>query len=224
MARPGRARAPATLTVRTPARPRPVASCAVGCTGRATAGRYRRAMRRIVALAVLAVAAVAVLDARDVVRLRPDDVTAAPTQVGEPVAGSSGLLGLVDSVGDALGRQVGELTDRVGEEVTRARDGVAGAGEQLARSGERTRFCLEVPRTLGAIEAGEPTTALAAVDELVALAPDELREDARVIADAMRAADAAGSDPAWALADPDLRDRAQRLDEATRAYCSPFGG
>jgi hypothetical protein len=90
----------------------------------------------------------------------------------------------------------------------------AGAGDLT----ERAQFCLSVARTASAIEAGSPQTAANAAEELLAQAPDELRDDARFVADRLRAARDGDRD---ALRDPEVRDAARRLQERTRELCDP---
>jgi hypothetical protein len=83
---------------------------------------------------------------------------------------------------------------------------------------DRTQFCLSVARTATAIETGSPDTATAAAEEAVAQAPDELRDDARFVADRLRAARDGDKE---ALRDPEVRDAAERLRDRTREMCDP---
>jgi hypothetical protein len=83
---------------------------------------------------------------------------------------------------------------------------------------ERGRFCLSVARTASAIEGGSPETAADAAQEVLAQAPDELREDARLVADRLQAAREGDRD---ALRDPEIRDAAERLRDRTRELCDP---
>jgi hypothetical protein len=83
---------------------------------------------------------------------------------------------------------------------------------------ERGRFCLSVARTATAMESGATGTAVAAAEEALAQAPDELRDDARFVADRLRAA--RDGDEA-ALRDPELQATAERLRDRTRELCDP---
>jgi hypothetical protein len=83
---------------------------------------------------------------------------------------------------------------------------------------ERGRFCLSVARTASAIESGSTDTAVAAAEEALAQAPDELRDDARFVADRLRAARDGDRE---ALRDPELHDTAERLQARTRELCDP---
>jgi hypothetical protein len=83
---------------------------------------------------------------------------------------------------------------------------------------DRARFCLSVARTASAIEAGSPETAADAAEEVLAQAPDELREDARFVADRLREARDGDRE---ALEDPEVREAAERLRDRTRELCDP---
>jgi hypothetical protein len=83
---------------------------------------------------------------------------------------------------------------------------------------DRARFCLSVARTASAIEAGSPETAADAAEEVLAQAPDELREDAGFVAERLRAARDGDRD---ALEDPEVREAAERLRDRTRELCDP---
>jgi hypothetical protein len=83
---------------------------------------------------------------------------------------------------------------------------------------DRARFCLSVARTASAIEAGSPETAADAAEEVLAQAPDELREDARFVADRLREARDGDRE---ALQDPEVREAAERLRDRTRELCDP---
>jgi hypothetical protein len=83
---------------------------------------------------------------------------------------------------------------------------------------ERAQFCLSVARTASAIDTGSPETAAAAAEEALAQAPDELRDDARLVADRLRAA---GDGDPQALREPEVREAAERLRERTREMCDP---
>jgi hypothetical protein len=113
---------------------------------------------------------------------------------------SSALLALV-----AVG--CSDVGDRV--------DDLRGGADDLT---ERAQFCLSIARTATAIEAGSPETAAAAAEEVLAQAPDELRDDARFVADRLREARDGDDD---ALRDPEVRAAAERLRDQTRELCDP---
>jgi hypothetical protein len=83
---------------------------------------------------------------------------------------------------------------------------------------DRARFCLSIARTASAIEAGSPGTAADAAEEVLAQAPDELRDDARLIAERLQAARDGDRE---ALRDPEVREAAERLRDRTRELCDP---
>jgi hypothetical protein len=83
---------------------------------------------------------------------------------------------------------------------------------------DQARFCLSVARTVSAIETGSPETAADAAEEVLAQAPDELREDARFVADRLREARDGDRE---ALQDPEVREAAERLRDRTRELCDP---
>jgi hypothetical protein len=83
---------------------------------------------------------------------------------------------------------------------------------------EQAQFCLSVARTASAIDAGSPETAAAAADEALAQAPDELRDDARLVAERLRAA---RDGDTGALREPEVREAAERLRDRTREMCDP---
>jgi hypothetical protein len=83
---------------------------------------------------------------------------------------------------------------------------------------ERAQFCLSVARTASAIDAGSPDTAADAAEEALAQAPDEIRDDARLVADRLREARDGDGD---ALRDPRVREAAERLRDRTREMCDP---
>jgi hypothetical protein len=94
-------------------------------------------------------------------------------------------------------------------------DDLRGGADELT---DRGRFCLSVARTATAIEGGSPETAIDAAEEAVAQAPEELRDDARLVADRLRAARDGDGD---ALRDPQVREAAERLRDRTRELCDP---
>ncbi len=92
------------------------------------------------------------------------------------------------------------------------------AQEAIGQMGDRGRFCLSLARGITAIESGAPGTASEALEEAVTQAPDDLLEDVRALADAVRAAQGQGVE---GLRDPELRAAADTLFERTRSLCEP---
>ncbi len=92
------------------------------------------------------------------------------------------------------------------------------AQEAIGQMGDRGRFCLSLARGITAIESGAPDTASEALEEAVTQAPDDLLEDVRALADAVRAAQGQGVE---GLRDPELRAAADTLFERTRSLCEP---
>lgn len=83
---------------------------------------------------------------------------------------------------------------------------------------ETARFCLTLARAVAAHEAGSPGTAADAAEELLVQAPPEVRDDARIVAEALRRAQDGDTD---ALNDPALHDTLERLQETARELCDP---
>jgi hypothetical protein len=83
---------------------------------------------------------------------------------------------------------------------------------------DRGRFCLSVARTAAAVEAGSPETAADAAEEVLAQAPDEVRDDARFLADRLQEARDGDRE---ALREPEVREAAERLRDRTRELCDP---
>ncbi|MFA9444069.1 hypothetical protein [Egicoccus sp. AB-alg6-2] len=83
---------------------------------------------------------------------------------------------------------------------------------------DRARFCLSVARAASALESDNFTTAADAAQEALAQAPEELRGDARKVADA---AQAVRDGDHSALQDPAVVAAAERLRDDTRAMCDP---
>lgn len=83
---------------------------------------------------------------------------------------------------------------------------------------DRARFCLNVTRAAKALEEGNVETAAEAAQEAAAQAPEELRSDARIVADAAEAVRNGDRD---AVEDPAVVAAAERLREETRAMCDP---
>lgn len=86
---------------------------------------------------------------------------------------------------------------------------------QASDLGERARFCLAVARAVTSLESGNEQGAADAAEEALAMAPAELEEDARAIAEALR--------EGRAPADPQLTDAARRLARRTGQTCAGVG-
>ena len=84
----------------------------------------------------------------------------------------------------------------------------------------RARFCLNVTRAATALEDGNYQTAANAAQEALAQAPEELRSDARKLAEA---AETVRDGNHEALDDPSLAAAAERLKDNTRSLCDPTG-
>jgi hypothetical protein len=100
--------------------------------------------------------------------------------------------------------------------VDQAEDLRSGAGEL----DDQARFCLAVTRALTSLDGGSSTDeASAAAEEVLTRVPDELRDDAEVVAEHLRVAEEAGDRSV--LEDPEFRDAAERLRDDTRELCDP---
>jgi hypothetical protein len=93
------------------------------------------------------------------------------------------------------------------------------AVEAATQMGERGRFCLALARAITAIESGSPGTAQDAIEEAVTQAPDDLVDDVRTLADAIRSVEDRG---AAGLREPEVQDAAQALHDRTRELCDPL--
>lgn len=100
-------------------------------------------------------------------------------------------------------------------DVREHRDEAVDAVEQMS---ERGRFCLSLARAVTAIESASPDTAREAIEEAVTQAPDDLLDDVRALADAVRAAEDQGAD---GLRDPQVQEAARALRERTQELCDP---
>jgi hypothetical protein len=83
---------------------------------------------------------------------------------------------------------------------------------------DRIRFCLDLARMEAAVEAGSPDTAAETAQELLARAPEDLRTDARRLAERLRGATAPRD---TAVEDPEVRELTARLREAAGGRCDP---
>jgi hypothetical protein len=95
-------------------------------------------------------------------------------------------------------------------------DEVQGQADQLA---DRTQFCFAVTRALTSVDGGSsPSQARAAAEEVLAQVPDELRDDAQLVADRLRQA---SEENDTSVLDDDFRAAAARLRDDTRELCDP---
>jgi hypothetical protein len=83
---------------------------------------------------------------------------------------------------------------------------------------QTARFCLSLARAAAAIETGSPDTAADAAEEVLVHAPEDVREDARIVVEGIRRAEERG-ERAWE--DPEVREAIERLRERTRDLCDP---
>ncbi len=105
--------------------------------------------------------------------------------------------------------QVDQLQDRLD-------DAVEGVGD----IGDRAHFCFAITRALTGLDGGSsPEEARDAAEEVLTQVPDELRDDAELVADALRTAEETGDDAV--LREPRFQEAAQRLRDDTRALCDP---
>lgn len=114
-----------------------------------------------------------------------------------------------------------DVRDRVEDVTASARDRVEDVTSGAQDATDRTRFCLDVARAASAIEGGSPETAADAAQEILAQAPDELRNDATWLAERLRGTD---QELAEALEDPQVQVTIERLQEQTRELCTPTAG
>lgn len=90
------------------------------------------------------------------------------------------------------------------------------AGGGAAGGDGSIRFCLDLARLEAAVEAGAPSTAAESAQELLARAPEDLRTDARRLAERLRGAPAV-HDPA--TDNPEVRQLTTRLRAAAGDRC-----
>ena len=99
-----------------------------------------------------------------------------------------------------------------------AREGLDSLRSDAEELTETAAFCLSVTRAIAAIEAGSPVTAAEAAAEVLARAPENLRDDARLVVDTVhRARDGDRN----ALEEPEFKDAVDRLWAGTREQCDP---
>jgi len=93
-------------------------------------------------------------------------------------------------------------------------DGV-GRATELAQN---ARYCVQAARVAQAVNARDARSAISAGEDLVAVAPEEILEEAQTILEAAKAADA--GDPA-AFETQEVQAAAQTLATHTRDTCDP---
>jgi hypothetical protein len=100
----------------------------------------------------------------------------------------------------------------VGDQLDDLRDTASGVSD-------RSQFCFAVTRALTSVDGGStPEQARSAAEEVLAQAPDEIRDDAHLVAE--RLEQAAEEDDTSVL-DEDFRAAAERLRDDTRELCDP---
>jgi hypothetical protein len=84
---------------------------------------------------------------------------------------------------------------------------------------DRVQFCLAVTRALAAVDGGSsPAEARAAAEEVLTQVPDELREDAELVADRLREAHETGD---RSVLDAEFEAAAKDLRDDTKQMCDP---
>lgn len=95
-------------------------------------------------------------------------------------------------------------------------DELRGSASEVA---DRTQFCFAVTRALAAVEGGaSPEQAREAAEEVLAQAPEELRDDATFVAERL---EVAAEEDDRSVLDDDFRAAADRLRDDTRELCDP---
>jgi hypothetical protein len=100
------------------------------------------------------------------------------------------------------------------------RDNADALPQQAGSVADQAQFCYSVTRALGGLEAGSISRDVTdAAEEVLAQAPDDLREHARTVAEALRTA---AEDGREALRSHEgLDEAADNLREGVRAMCEP---
>jgi hypothetical protein len=114
-----------------------------------------------------------------------------------------------------------DVRERVEDVTATARDRIEDVSDDAQEAVDHTRFCLDVARAASAIEGGSPETAADAAQEILAQAPDELRNDATWLAERLRGSE---RELAEALKDPQVQVTIDRLRDQTRELCTPTAG
>lgn len=106
------------------------------------------------------------------------------------------------------------------DDVASLRDRASELGSQVDEVADRASFCFAVTRALAGQDGGtSPQRAYEAAEEVLAQAPDGLRDDAELVTATLRRA-AEEEDPSR-LEDEEFRAAADRLREDTRELCDP---
>lgn len=96
-------------------------------------------------------------------------------------------------------------------------DDLSGSVDEVT---DQARFCFAITRALTGIDGGTtPEQALDAAEEVLAQAPDELRDDAELVAETL--AEAVEADDQELLEDEAFQAAAERLRDGTRERCDP---
>jgi hypothetical protein len=104
------------------------------------------------------------------------------------------------------------VSDQVGERL----DGLQSSASEVA---DRSQFCFAVTRALTSLDGGStPEQARAAAEEVLAQAPEEVRDDATFVAERL---DQAVEEDDTSVLDEEFRAAAERLRDDTRALCDP---
>lgn len=99
-----------------------------------------------------------------------------------------------------------------------AEDRLDDARVNVIEVSDQVRFCISVARALSNLDEGVPSTAESTAEELLAQVPDHLRDDARLVADALRGA---GAGDLGVFEDPAVRAAAERLRDGASELCMP---
>lgn len=110
------------------------------------------------------------------------------------------------------------VDDAVREGISEASEVAEDARQQIEDTSRNVRFCAAALSTARAAQDQDWAAAIEHGEELVATAPDEIADDARVVLEGARAY--RDGDPS-AVQSEEFRAAAERLDEFTRETCDP---
>lgn len=99
-----------------------------------------------------------------------------------------------------------------------AQDAVEEGISRATELAQNARYCAQAARVAQAVSARDVQSAISAGEDLVAVAPEEILEEAKTILEAARAAEA--GDPA-AFETQEVQAAAQTLASYTRDTCDP---
>lgn len=106
------------------------------------------------------------------------------------------------------------------DDVTALRDRADDVGDQVTEVSDQARFCFAVTRALTGLDGGtSPEQAYEAAEEVLARVPDELRDDAELVARTLERAAEDGDHST--LEDEGFQAAAERLHDGTRELCDP---